>query len=403
MKLIDMKLKPFYILFLSVGILWACETPDPLIRDAQTALQIFQFEEALEYANQAIEQDSTNALGYYYRATALASIAEDLQPPRDRKPYYEDMRKAMENAKKFGEQMDRRPGELNNIDDIITNVWANEHNQGAEIMTDDSTRQATENPDETARDHFINATTVQPDSSISFVVLSSIQYQIGEVEEATRTYERAISIMQQPVYEDYEYLISLYFVQNRFEDARDLALKAIEEYPEETTFVQFLADTYLEIGETDKAVELIRDLIADDPENPQYYFVLGTQLFTVAEVYLNEAGRTYERIYQMQEQMSQLTQAEPANLENEIEELRKEAEEAESEGTEIMDMAVDEIKASLELAPEDDNAYNVLGIIYQNRAAALFNRRNYTLDNTLAMEFDEKARVNLRVSKQYYD
>jgi tetratricopeptide (TPR) repeat protein len=132
----------------------------------------------------------------------------------------------------------------------------------------------------------------------------------------------AMSLMDEPVYEDYEFMISLYFVQNRYEEARDLALEAIEEYPNESAFIQFLADSYLETGETERAISLIRDLIEDNPNNPQYYFVLGTQLYRTAEEHINESGRLYQRIYQMQDQMAQLSSSERENLESEIESLR---------------------------------------------------------------------------------
>lgn len=400
---LNMKIRPLFILFLTVGILWGCETPDPLIRDARNALQSFDFEAAIAAADQALEEDSSNALAHYYKGTALGSLAEDMQPPSDRRPYYEEMRTSMDNARRFGAQMDSQPSELDNIDNFITTVWANEHNSGAEILTDDSTRQATQNPEETARDHFLNATTVQPDSSISHVVLSSVLYQLGDIEEATRSYERAMNVMDEPIFEDYEFLISLYFVQNRYEDARDLALEAMEAHPDESIFIQFLADSYLETGETDRAVALIRELIEDNPDNAQYYFVLGTQLYRTAEQHLNEAGRLYQRTYQMQDQMAQLSSSERADLENEIESIRTEAEEAENEGLELTNMAVEEIRSSIELAPQDDNAYNVLGIIYQNRAAALFDKRNYTLDNELAREYDNEARENLRQAMENYE
>lgn len=402
-KLIHMKIKPLFILILTVGILWGCETPDPLIRDARLALQTFDYEASLAAAEQALEEDSTNALAYYYKATALGSIAEDLQPPSDRLPYYEDMYESYQNAKRFGSQMDRVPSEIDNIDDIITSIWATEHNSGAEMMTEDSLRQVTDNPDQVARDHFVNAITVQPDSSISYVVLASIQYQLGDVEEATRTYETAMSKMDEPVFEDYEFMISLYFVQNRYDEARDLSLEAMERYPDEPTFVQFLADSYLETGETEEAINLIRTLIEDDPNNPQFYFVLGTQLYRSAEVHLNEASNNYQRIYQMQDQMAQLSSSEQEDLQQQIDAIRAEAEEAEREGNELAELAVEEIKSSIELNPQDDNAYNVLGIIYQNKAAALFDKRNNTRDNELAREYDEQAREELTQSMEYYE
>ncbi len=398
-----MNLRPFFVLFLTFGILWGCETIDPLTREARNALQTMQFEEAVEAADQAIQEDSSNALAYFYKGSALSSIAEDLEPPSERKPYYEDMREALVNARRYGEEMERRPSELDNIDEIILSVWANEHNSGAEILTDDSVRQATSNPEQTAMAHFENATVVQPDSSISYVVLSSVRYQNDNIEGAIEAYEMAMERMEEPLVDDYEFLISLYFVQNRYEDARDLATEAVEAYPEESTFVQFLADTYLEIGDTDRAVELIRELIADNPDNHQYYFVLGTQLYRSAEEILNEAASNYERAYQMEEQASQLSNSEREDLQADIEEVREEAERLEREGNEVADMAIEEIRTSLELNPDDDNAYNVLGIIYQNKAAALFDKRNNTRDNDLARQYDEEARDNLQEALEYYE
>jgi len=398
-----MKIRSILALILVAGLLWACETTDPLIRDAQISAQLMDYESALEYSEQALEADSSNALAHYYRGYALGGIAQETEPPSDRRPVYEEMRDAMESARSFGEVMESRPGELDEIDDYIVSLWAYEHNAGAQIMTDDSTRQATENPDQTAVDHFENAITIEPDSSISYVVLSSINYQMGNVDEAISMYETAISKMDEPLADDYEFLISLYFMDGSYEEARNLAMEAVEAYPDEPLFAQFLADTYLETGESEKATELLRELIAGDPDNPQFYFALGTQLYRMAQDHLDEASGAYERAYQMEEQAGQLSSSEQEEVRQEAERIRTEGEAAEEEGNRLADMAVEEMQNVIELTPNDDSAYNILGIIYQNRAAAQFDKRNNTLDNELSMQYDQNARDYLQESMQYYE
>lgn len=396
----------FRLLFsaiLAAGIFAACQTTDPLVRNAQSSIQLLQFEEALDFAEQALEENPDNPLALYYKGYALGGIAEELQPPSDRLSYYEEARESMDRAKAIADTMDSPPSELSEIDDIIVSMWANEHNSGAEIMTSDSARQATEQPDQTAMAHFQNAIAVEPDSSLSYIVLASVQYQTGEMETATRTYEQAMERMESPVYEDYEFLISLYFMQNRFEDARDLSMEAMQAFPNEPLFAQFLADSYLETGETEEALGMLENLVAENPDNPQYRFAYGTQLYRVAEEDLNQATSNYQRAYQMQEQMEQLTSSEQEEMAGEIEQLVAEAEEFEREGNDYADQAIEQIQASLDHNPEDDNAYNVLGIIYQNRAAALFDRRNNTRDNEEARELDEQARETLNHAREYYE
>jgi len=399
----NMNFRLLITIFAVIGLFAACQTTDPLVRNAQSAIQLLDFEEALDFANQALEENPNNVLALYYKGYALGALAEDLQPPSDRLPYYSDMRESMMHAKAVADTMERRPSEIDEIEDFIIYLWAYEHNSGAEIMTSDSVRQATPNPDQTALDHFRNAVTIEPDSSLSYIVMASIQYQTGDMPEATRSYEMAMERMDKPVYEDYEFLISLYFMQNRFEDARDLSREAMQAFPDEALFAQFLADSFLETGETEEALNMLSSLVAENPNNAQYRYAYGTQLYRVAEGDLNNASSTYRRAYQMQEQLGSLSQSERAVVERDIQNLMDEAEQSERQGTELSNQAIEQIQASIEQNPGDDNAYNVLGIIYQNRAAALFDRRNNTRDNELARELDTQARETLNRSMVYYE
>lgn len=399
-----LNIKPILLVLLTLGIILGCETQDPLIRDARDSIQSQDFERAIEITNKALEADSSNALAHYYQATAYGSMAEDVEPPSDRKKYYEDMVKSMNLARKFFEEMEDIPDEYEMISDVINSVWANEHNAGADIMINDSLRQATENPEQKAMAHFENAITIQPDSALSYSVLSSILFNTGDIERATSVFEQAMARMDNPEIEDYDYLINLYFMQNRYQDALELSEEAREAYPEEDSFVQYLADSYLQTGEPDRAIELIRGLIENDPDNPQYYFVLGTQIYQASQRLQNEATTLFQRAWQMEEQLSQLTPEEQEGLKTKISELIEEATDLEEEAIEMENEAIEEIKTSLELRPDDDGAYNVLGIIYQNRAAAVFDKRNNVRDdNQLALEYDKQAREKLELAMENYE
>lgn len=399
-----LNIKPILLVLLTLGIILGCETQDPLIRDTRDSIQSQDFETAIELTEKALEADSSNALAHYYQATAYGSMAEDIEPPSDRKKYYEDMVKSMNLARKFFEEMEERPDEYEMISDVINSVWANEHNAGADIMINDSLRQATENPEQKAMAHFENAITIQPDSALSYSVLSSILFNTGEVERAISVFEQAMARMDKPEVEDYDYLINLYFIQNRYEDAMELSEEAREAYPDEDSFVQYLADSYLQTGEPDKAIELIRGLIENDPDNPQYYYVLGTQIYQASQRLQNEATTLFQRAWQMEEQLHQLTPEEQEDLKAKISELKEEAKDLEEEAIEMENESIEEIKTSIELRPDDDGAYNVLGIIYQNRAAAIFDKRNNVRDdNQLAMEYDRQAREKLEVAMENYE
>nr|NIT55219.1 hypothetical protein [Fodinibius sp.]NIY23803.1 hypothetical protein [Fodinibius sp.] len=55
---------------------------------------------------------------------------------------------------------------------------------------------------------------------------------------------------------------------------------------------------------------------------------------------------------------------------------------------EYNDLAESELKETTELRPNDETAYNALGILYQNKAAVLFSQRNYAEDLDRVDMFD---------------
>lgn len=400
-----MNMRPILSILIIMGLAVGCTSYDPLVRDAKSNFDEGNYQDAIETANEALTANPDDPFAHYYHAMANAGLAQQTEPPSDRQGYYEETFSSMNNARRLFEETQTLSSEAILLDDVYSNLWAYEHNSGANYILDDSLRNVTPNPDELAIQHFENAIIIQPDSSISHVVLASTRYNTGDVDGAITAYERAMTVLNPPSIEDFDFLTNLYLLRERHGDALNMAEEAHEQYPEEASFVQYMADAHLYLGDLDQAMELIRGLIEDDPDNPQYYYVLGTQIYQVAQEHLDEATNKYTQAWDMELQLSQLTQAERTDLQEQIDQLKSEAAAAEEEGNELGDMAVSEIQQSIELNPENDEAYNVLGIIFQNRASLLFDKRNEEArdDNELAMEFDQEARGYLNRALENYE
>ncbi|NBC04677.1 MAG: tetratricopeptide repeat protein [Bacteroidetes bacterium] len=384
-------------------LFWACETTDPLVNDVQVDLVTGNFESALETVNTALEQDSSNYVAHYYKGIVLASQAWEMEPPSTRQPVYENARSSFDSAKDLMEAQPEEPEELEQLTNSVVSFWADEYNMAVNIQNDDSLFNATENPYETSLAHLENAVTINPDSAMTYQVLSSTYYQVDQVDQAIESYENAMELLEQPAPEDYEYLVSLYLYNNNYEEAIELSEEGREIYPEETMFVQFLADAYIQAGDRDRAISLVEELIDSEPNNPQYRRVLGTQVYQSVERISNQVSDLYEELFELRQAARNQRGQELEQTQTEIESLESEIESMEQEIDELSAISIREMEAVVELVPEDEEANFILGVIYQNRAANLFERRNNTMDNEEAADYDRRAKENLEKARQYYE
>jgi tetratricopeptide (TPR) repeat protein len=384
-------------------LFWACESTSPLVNDVQVDLVTGNFESALETVNTAIAEDSSNYVAHYYKGIVLASQAFEMQPPSSRLAVYENAKSSFNTAKSLMQEQPETPEELEQLNTSVVSFWADEYNMGVSIQNDDSLFNATEDPYQTSLAHLQNAATINSDSSMTFQVISSTYYQLDQVDEAIESYETAMSLLDPPAPEDYEYLISLYLYQNNFERAIELSEEGRDLYPDESMFVQFLADAYIQAGERDRAVSLVEELIEQEPNNPQYRRVLGTQVYQSVERISNEVSALYEELFELRQAARNQRGQELEQTQSEIEALQSEIDSKEQEIDELSEISIREMSKVVELVPDDESANFILGIIYQNRAANLFERRNNTTDNEQAAEYDQRAKENLENAREYYE
>lgn len=396
-------LKPLLLIFLLAGFMWGCETTDPLVDDVQVQLLTGNFDEALQIVDDAIAEDDENYIAHYYKGYVLSAQAETFEDPRERKEYYERARSSYDRAKEIMESLEEEPNEYQELEDTVTSFWADEFNAGVNILNDDSLNAATEDPNYTAIAHFENAAAVQPDSALTYQVMSSAYFNEEDIENAISTYETAMGMLEQPEAEDYEYMVGILLVNEQYDRAIEYAEEARSTYPDESIFIQLLADAYLQSGERDEAIELVEGLIAEDPENPQYRRVLGTQIYQLVSELNDEISEHYDELFDLRQEARNASGSELEELENRIEELNELIERKQIDSDEMSEIAIREMEKVVELEPDDESAHFILGIIYQNRAASFFERRNNTDDNEESQEFDQMAREDLEQSLVYYE
>jgi tetratricopeptide (TPR) repeat protein len=395
--------KPFLLILAIVGLLWACETTDPFVNEVQIGILTGNFESALAATDGAIEADPSNYVAHYYKGLVLASQAETLENAEERQSYYSRAKESFDTAKSIMEGLEQTPEELEELNNSIISFWADEYNMGVSIQNDDSLFNATPDPYRVSLAHFQNAATINPDSAMTYQVMSSTHFQMNDIDSAISTYELAISLMQQPQVDDYEYIISLYLFNNQYDEAIAMSNRAQRDYPDEAVFVQFLADAYIQQGDRDRAIELIENLIANDPDNPQYRRVLGTQIYQSVDRLTADVSGLYQRQFDLRQGARNQRGQELDQTQSQIEQLTSQINTKEREIDELTQISISQMERVVELEPDSESANFILGIIYQNRAANLFERRNNTTDNQEAMQYDDRARANLREALKYYE
>ncbi|MFW6157321.1 MAG: tetratricopeptide repeat protein [Balneolaceae bacterium] len=400
-------LSSVFTLAIFIGLFVGCQSTNPFVSDVESDLLMEEYESALENAERAVEEYPDDPLSYYYKGVALGQYAGTLDDPEERREYYEEMNEAYDQAREMFAEMEDPPRAAQGLDEDIENqrvtLWGTEHNQAIEYATDDSLQQATENPNQFAIGHLRNATIIEPDSALSWSVLSQIYAMEDQLEESAETLQRALEVSDEPEYEDYLRMGDLYLILERPEDAVSSLQEAQEAFPDSVEITQKLADAYQGAGQTDRAIEVVEGLIEDDPENPQYYRALGTQYYQTALEVGENLEDDYSEIFEMEQELEQAEGSEAEEIEQRIQELEEETSEVQERYDELSEQAIDALSRAVELDPEDDSSYNTLGIIYQNRSAALFEERNRTPDNEEAEQIDQEARDELREAMNYYE
>jgi len=214
----------------------------------------------------------------------------------------------------------------------------------------------------------------------------------SDYEGAATAMARVIELKNPGEASEYDRLASYNFLMGK----PDAAVNALEEglaiYPDSTSLIQKMADGLFQTGDTDRALELVEGLVENDPTNAQYRLVIGTQIYQRVMTLSDSVSANSDIIYEIRdEDEARVDELNAINegLREQIDMLTKRAEEA--------------LIAAAEIEPNNPMIFNTLGVVYQNKAAALFDLRNNTVDNDEAMRLDELAKAEATVAMENYE
>lgn len=407
------KLTPILILIFTAGLIASCSSTDPLLGEAQSSIEDNNYEAAQQAAEKYIQQNPDSPLGYYWKGVALGQEAEAMEDPGQATPLYKEMEQAFATARQKASDMEEKPEELERIDAFKVTLWRNAHNTAVEYASNDSLKQTVQNPLDRAVNYLQNATIIQPDSALSWGVMAQVRGMQQNYEQAIQAQEKYLELNENPQAREYLLLAQYYRSNDQPKEAIAVLEKTRERYPDNTQVIEILADSYSQAGESEKAIAIVEELVEKDPDNPRYRLSLGTQIYQSALEIQDRYDQNVDQMFNLQQKIRNASGEEAQQLKNKLNELEAENEKLMQEINALTERAVEHLQVALENQPENPegkeaqidraNLYNTLGVIYQNKAAVIFDQRNLTTNNELAAKLDKEAKGYLREAMNYYE
>ena len=394
------------VLFLVI-LISNCGPDNSFIGQAEKGISSKDYNAALAAIDSALALDANNTEAYFLRARAYGEMAVDNPNVGQRIDSYKKMKESIDKVKELksttgNDEIIIEP-DLSRENNYILTKWGQEHNAAVQYATGDTSVAQVSDPLGLAADHLNNAVTINPDSVLSFEVLSEVYRLSQDYEGAIRTLKKAMDLKSTPSAFDYSNLGSYYMLTDDYNSAVGVLEKGTEQYPDSVQLVQKLADSYSRIGDNDNAIKTLESLLERDPDNAQYHLVLATQVYLIVSDISDQNSALHDQRFDLKRSIRDLRGSEKQEAENRIKSLDNEIQTKQSEIDELTLRVIKELDTVLKLRPDDATAYNTLGIVYQNKAANLFEQRNATSDNDEAAELDTRAKDQLRNAMTNYE
>jgi tetratricopeptide (TPR) repeat protein len=394
------------LLLLTVVFIASCG--DPNIESAKLDLRNQNYEGVLESANKAIEADPNNALAYYYKGVAMGELTMK-KPIDQRVPGFADTRVAYMKSIELGNEMEKVPAEVLLSDVRLAELWRIEVNEAFKLIAPEEAEPTQEGLAKSIH-HLNNAITLEPDSTQTLTMYSYAYEMMGDIDNAVLYTEMLIeALVDNPDVDAYLRLAFFYSNAGEKDKAAELLNEARVIFPESIEVVQEQANNYLALGDMDSALRVVRELIDSDPENTQYRLVFGTQIYQLVLGMNDELRSSYDvysensRMLRMEERKARPDRALVEQLKSTIATAQSQIDALTAQIEDFTNQAETELLIASELDDQEPITFYTLGIIYLNKSAILFERRNATENLEEADKFDVQGRDMLRKSLPYFE
>lgn len=392
---------------LAIFVLASCGG-DPNIESAKLNLSRKDYKRALESVDAAIATNPANPLAYYYRGQILIEIGKQETVP-NRAPFYQRADSALAASTRLYEETAQTSKEYLLIDLMRSNTWVEEYNNAINTINAAQDSEMTDAQFERIVGHLNNAFAILPDSINAVDLLAEVYLFRNNYDMTIATYQRAMALAKDTVVTRYMRLGELYVQQQRYEEALDILKTGLAIFPGQLEMTQALANAYLQMNNTDRALEVLGSLIAMDPENKQYRLVYGFQLYELTRGLSDDLRNVYtqlddvNRMIREEERKSRPNRTVVAEHRATQARLNGEAARIEGELADLSSRAVAELRKASELDATDSNSFFIWGVVLQDSASRLIDKRNATDDNAKAMQFDNQAKALLQECATLYE
>ena len=257
-------------LLLAFGIFFAisCSTLEQSGSTEQPS-QLENLNEQINQINEELYADPNNRKLKIQKASLLNEFASNQPNPADRYPIYQ-------NLYSINQQNEDR--EISEITEILVKAWETEQSSGIRLLQ--ANRDSEDNHHVyNVLAHFDNAIVLQPDSLVTYSLMSTTFYENGSIRNAIETLESALNRTPEA---DPKFLEKLAYLYLEFGDT-DESIKIYENLvsgsANDSHLIHGLTNAYMISRRHIDAITQLKLLTEQYPSRPYYKEALATQLY----------------------------------------------------------------------------------------------------------------------------